>query len=173
MPVTNGSRRKPQRLIRTVKKPKRDGPPIRQRALFGQGVPAIVGTDLPGPKPPQFLFDTEWRVWWYLTVKEKLKPDLEFTFQSSADGGRMMTGGIVADFIVRDRFEPGLVLNPIGFYWHRLTTALRAEDLREKARLTEMGFTVVYIREEDLVDEKILATMRAAMLGVQLFEGGV
>ncbi len=178
MPTTDGSQRtkrvvRPSRLVRSVKKPPKPGKPLRHELLFGRKTPAVFQTDAVGLKPAWFFgFETEWRVYWWLTVKEKLVEGRDFEFQSKLFGGRQILGGLVADFLLHDRFPPGLIINPIGYYWHRYSTQLRADDMLDRIRLMQRGYTVVNIHEQDLYDQ-LPRAMRAALVGQELDPWGL
>jgi hypothetical protein len=118
--------------------------------------------DVP-PKPDSFPGnEVEWRVWWWLD-----KNKLEFDFQSSLLGGRLMLGGQVADFIIYSR-DPALIINVQGEHWHYAGSHLSAEALMNKVALMNRGFDVVYVLERD-VNDRLNYAMREAMLGRQLF----
>ena len=60
----------------------------------------------------------ERRVLWWLLYRAKLRPGVDFCFQTDFLGGREQPGGVVADFVL---FEPtGGVLGweILGEYWH-------------------------------------------------------
>lgn len=142
---------------------------IRLEPLATKGprpfIAKVVQTDAPPDVPPPDITATlpEWRVYWWLS-KEKI----QFDFQSSLMGGRLDKGGLVIDFLLPDRFPPGLVLNVQGFFWHRYTTNDRMADILTKVRLQEQGYTVVYMAEEDILD-RLDTVMKAALTGRQLY----
>jgi hypothetical protein len=87
----------------------------------------------------------------YLTDKMHFVPNVDFDFQSSLQGGRLDTGGIVADFLFRYLM---VVLNPLGpthgEYWrHR-------KDEEQIMALEELGYQVYMIEEGDVYDEQKL-----------------
>ena len=86
---------------------------------------------------------------------------------SSLLGGRQELGGLVTDFLLLDRFfPPGLVINVQGEFWHRFTSNQRVKDLTDKIRLTQRGYTVVFVLE-DAVLRHLDSTMEKALLGIQ------
>jgi very-short-patch-repair endonuclease len=106
-------------------------------------------TDAPGIKPGNFtITQPEWCVYWWLQKRHR-----QFTFQSSLLGGRQVLGGLVTDFIVHDATAPpGLVINVQGFAWHRHTTVQRQADVTTKVRLEALGFAVVYVLEDEVIN---------------------
>lgn len=75
-------------------------------------------------------------------------PDVDFDFQSSLQGGRIDTGGIVADFLFP---YLKIVINPLG-PTHREFLRMRKDDEQILA-LEEMGYTVYMIWEDEIYDE--------------------
>jgi len=60
-----------------------------------------------------------------------------FDFQSSLMGGRLITGGAVADFIIFDLFAGGAAVFRVqGEYWHQMRET-RAKDQAQKQRLLQ------------------------------------
>lgn len=158
----------PARRVKRIKRPRKLGGPLTTRGPKAF-VKRPVQVDSPGDRKPAWFFGTlpEWYVYWYLTKKEKLTVDLEFSFQSSLFGGRQALGGLVIDFLIIDRFfPPGLVINVQGEFWHRLTSSQRAKDLLDGIRLRQRGYTVVYVLE-DAVLRHLEPTMEKALLGIQ------
>jgi very-short-patch-repair endonuclease len=87
----------------------------------------------------------------YLTDVMHFIAEVDFEFQSSLQGGRLDTGGIVADFLFR---QLKIVLNPLGpthgEYWrHR-------KDEEQIMALEELGYDVYMIEEGDVYDEQKL-----------------
>ena len=111
------------------------------------------------------MTEAEWWVFWWLEKRGEI-----FDFQSSLMGGRMELGGLVTDFIVHNRFaEPGLVINVQGEFWHRFTVSQRASDLNDKLRLQALGYTVVYVLEDELYRD-LDNVMKKALVGQQTYE---
>lgn len=87
-----------------------------------------------------------------------------YDFQSSLLGGRPEYGGIVADFIL---IEEGIVLRVQGEYWHHTTVEEEAEDREQRVILEAMGYRVVDLEEQDILDNLDLV-MSKAMLGEEM-----
>lgn len=84
-------------------------------------------------------------VYLYLITKLHMKAGVDFTFQSSLDGGRLSLGGIVADF----KFDLlKIILNPHG-PTHEQFLQMR-KDEEQRMILEDMGFKVF-----DLTDTQI------------------
>jgi hypothetical protein len=96
-----------------------------------------------------------------------------FDFQSSLMGGRLITGGAVADFLILDLFVQGIVVWRIqGEFWHA-TTKQRAKDQQQKFRLlNERAYGMPIIAVVDLwemdVYDKSPRVFRQAEGGVGL-----
>jgi len=84
----------------------------------------------------------------YLTVSMKFQEGIDFNFQSSLQGGRIDTGGIVADFIFPSL---RLVINPLG-PTHSEFIRMK-KDQEQLDELSEMGYQVYMIPEADIYDE--------------------
>lgn len=95
----------------------------------------------------------EERIIYLELVKRGFVPGIDFTFQTSLEGGRIEMGGLVADFVLEDQ---RLILNPIGPTHY--TTIGKAKDREQAAILASMGFTVIFIplrivHDADLLEE--------------------
>lgn len=84
----------------------------------------------------------------YLVERMKFVAEVDFEFQSSLQGGRLDTGGIVADFLF-PRLR--VVINPLGpthgEYWRF------RKDEEQISALEELGYQVYMIEEADVYDE--------------------
>lgn len=89
-----------------------------------------------------------------------LIPGFDFEFQSSLQGGRIDTGGIVADFIFP---YLKMVINPTG-PTHDEFIRIRKDDEQTMA-LAEMGYQVFFIEEEKVYDEYFLDNWLRRLLG--------
>ena len=69
-----------------------------------------------------------------------------FEFQSSKFGGRAVRGGLVADFFIPSL---GLIINVQGEYWHFGRPGQVAIDLLQRQQIVSSGLNVVYIDEDD------------------------
>jgi very-short-patch-repair endonuclease len=105
---------------------------------------AIPHEELRGTLPERIIYK-------YLRDVMRFVPDIDFDFQSSLQGGRLDTGGIVADFLF-----PFLrvVINPLGpthgEYWRF------RKDEEQISALEELGYQVYMIEERDVYDEQKL-----------------
>ena len=183
MATITGIKPRTKTIVRPARKiPQAKAPRIRKPVVRPRGPRVLTlnptQTDSPGDAPIVSEIGSatlpEWYVWWYLTRRAKLLPNVEFEFQSSLFGGRRELGGLVVDFLLRDRFSPGLVVNVQGYHWHRYSTRSRATDVLTKIRLQSAPyfFTVVYVLEDDLL-HRLGSTMTAALAGTQLYEDNV
>jgi len=84
----------------------------------------------------------------------------DFDFQSSLQGGRIDTGGIVADFLFRTL---RIVLNPLG-PTHYEFLRMRKDDEQISA-LEEMGFQVYMIPEENVYNEYVFDELMRKIFG--------
>lgn len=71
-------------------------------------------------------------------IKRHYQPGLDFTFQSSLDGGRFELGGMVVDFL----FEYLMIALRIQGYTHRKAIQQK-KDEEQAGILASMGFTVL------------------------------
>lgn len=95
-----------------------------------------------------------------LVDKFRLVPDIDFIFQSSLQGGRIDTGGIVADFLFP---YLKMVINPLG-PTHKEYLREQKDDEQIMA-LEEMGYVVYMIEEEDVYNETKFNDWMRARLG--------
>jgi len=84
----------------------------------------------------------------YLTEKLKFQEGPDFDFQSSLQGGRIDTGGIVADFLFENL---RIVLNPLGPTHSEFIRI--AKDREQIQALHAMGYEVYMIEEDDIYNE--------------------
>ena len=84
------------------------------------------------------------------------RPDEDFEFQSSALGGRLVAGGLVADFL----FErpPLLIINVNSRYWHEdrpqpAGRTQQARDIYARQQFAGLGYTLVLIDDDDLLED--------------------
>ncbi len=77
-----------------------------------------------------------------------LLPGSDFNFQTSLQGGRIDTGGIVADFIFPIMMMVIQVQGPTHFEYLR-----EKKDEEQKMALEEMGYVVLGIYEDEIYDE--------------------
>jgi hypothetical protein len=84
----------------------------------------------------------------YLTELMHFDPMVDFSYQSSLQGGRIDTGGIVADFMFPYLMLILSVLGPTHTEYIRIQ-----KDNEQNMSLAEMGYQVYEIEEEDIYDE--------------------
>lgn len=105
---------------------------------------AIPAEQLRGTLPERIIYK-------YLRDRMRFVPEVDFEFQSSLQGGRLDTGGIVADFLFPFLM---LVINPLGpthgEYWRF------RKDEEQISALEELGYQVYMIEERDVYDEQKL-----------------
>ena len=76
-------------------------------------------------------------------------PDVDFTFQSSAFGGRTERGGLIIDFLFID--PPELAISVLGSYFHYvLGGGTQGRDLMTRAILAGEGITLIFVDDVDL-----------------------
>lgn len=96
-----------------------------------------------GGSIPEFI------VWEFLTIQKKQVPGMDFYFQAPFMGGRTIFGGFVADFMFPNRRE---VWQVQGIRWHLEQPADRAKTAIAEAQLTEQGYKVLELWEDDLLE---------------------
>ncbi|MAH47113.1 hypothetical protein CMI37_14900 [Candidatus Pacearchaeota archaeon] len=88
----------------------------------------------------------------FLVFRELLRlgkrPDIDFTYQSAFQGGRLQKGGMVVDFLFVD--PPDLAINVQGDYYHAGPAPLR-NDRMARAQLAGQGVTLIFIDETDIL----------------------
>lgn len=84
----------------------------------------------------------------YLTESLRFVEGADFDFQSSLQGGRIDTGGIVADFIFKSL---RVVINPLGPTHDEFLRIKK--DQEQIDSLASMGYQVYMIPEDDIYDE--------------------
>jgi len=102
---------------------------------------AIPHDQLRGTLPERIIYK-------YLTERLNFSEGPDFDFQSSLQGGRIDTGGIVADFIFR---YLRVVINPLGPTHDEFLRMKK--DSEQIDALTSMGYQVYMIPEADVYDE--------------------
>jgi very-short-patch-repair endonuclease len=90
-------------------------------------------------------------VWKYLVQNMRFVPDSDFDFQSSLQGGRVDTGGIVADFLFKIMMIVIQVQGPTHLEFRRIQ-----KDNEQRLALEEMGYQVYELWEADIYDEERL-----------------
>jgi hypothetical protein len=103
-----------------------------------------------------------------MRAPESDPPGFDFQFQVPAGGGRGREGGAVLDIVVQS-VQPPIAIRVQGEFFHFLDVDIRESDVLERAMLEGLGFRVVDILAQDLIDEaraEIVVAM--ALRGVQL-----
>ena len=94
------------------------------------------------------------------------KKKIPYNFQTSLAGGFFELGGAVVDFLV----EPNLAWRIMGEYYHS-GVEKTGEDIIQKEMLGELGYTVVDILGDDLLDPaRLEQTMQLALQGVEMLQ---
>jgi hypothetical protein len=97
-----------------------------------------------------------------ILVRLGYKPNVDFVFQSVQFGGRIERGGQIVDFFFDN--PPGLAISVLGEYFHyTLRGGSRAHDLAERAQLAEVGITLIFIDEGDLMGPQAEWFVREAL----------
>ncbi len=86
-----------------------------------------------------------------IVYKELTKRLIPFDFQPSVDGGRLILGGMVADFILQDR---PLIIRVQGSTWHTPFGA-QARDESQKMYMEALGYIVVDIWDWQIEDDDL------------------
>lgn len=106
----------------------------------------------------------EFIVYEYLTKRKKWKDGVEFQFQYPFLGGRTIFGGFVVDFAF-PQFR--MVWNIQGLRFHLAKTVDRARDILVKSILSNRGYLVVYLWEDDLLQRSDY-TIERALVGQEV-----
>ena len=90
-----------------------------------------------------------------------IKHSILFTAQAPMFGGAGELGSAIVDFILTER---NVAIRVMGTFWHT-GLEVNARDLLGREKLTEAGYTVVDVWEENLIAGKIDSTMELAISG--------
>ncbi len=111
----------------------------------------------------------EWLVFDYLVEEVGLVVDVDFIFQSSQQGGRMISGGSVVDFEVRSH---QVFIRVQGEFFHVGDPTIEGRDIMGKLAIeSATGWPVVDVYENDLY-EKRNYVVQQALLGRQIGHTG-
>ena len=89
---------------------------------------------------------------WQALLKLGLKPGIDFEYQSQLAGGRLDKGGRVIDFLIFN--PPNIAINVQGVYYHyEKGAAVRQSDILTRAFLATEGINLIFIDEDDLIDD--------------------
>jgi hypothetical protein len=81
-----------------------------------------------------------------------LEPGVDFTYQSPLMGGRMEKGGFVLDFLFNE--PPDLAVNVQGVYYHyEFGVEAKARDVMARAGLAGQNITLIFIDDDDLMQD--------------------
>ena len=81
-----------------------------------------------------------------------LRDGVDFIFQSSFQGGRLQKGGLVIDFLFISPSD--LAFNVQGTFFHlEQGTVVIARDKMARAQLAAEGITLIFLDEEDIMNE--------------------
>ena len=84
----------------------------------------------------------------------------DFSYQSPLQGGRMDKGGAIIDFMFYN--PPNLAVNVQGVYYHyELGAQTKARDIMIREALAGMGITLVFVDEDDLLQDPLGITRDA------------
>ena len=108
----------------------------------------------------QFLNNLEKIIYGWL-----IKHSILFTTQAPMFGGAGELGSAIVDFILTER---NIVLRIMGGYWHT-GLEVNARDLLGREKLTERGYTVVDVWEDD-INRNLETTMELAIVGQEMLK---
>tara|TARA_R110002110_G_scaffold312685_1_gene526014 strand:- start:216 stop:644 length:429 start_codon:yes stop_codon:yes gene_type:complete len=88
----------------------------------------------------------------YITLlRNNLRPDIDFIYQSRQMGGRVERGGLVLDFSFIN--PPDLAINVQGVYYHYEQGSVNiAKDLIAREQLASQGVTLIFVDDIDLLE---------------------
>lgn len=136
-------------VIKPTKRVRATPPKLWHPSIFTEGPSSLRGSGPDPNQPPDGWPGSrpEWMVYQELISQGK-SPQGDFNYQTSLMGGRQEFGGIVADFVV---YSPPIVINVQGGYWHfDMGVSKQSIDEIQRAEMTSLGYTVVYIDESDI-----------------------
>lgn len=85
-------------------------------------------------------------------IKAGKQPGVDFTYQTPLLGGRMTKGGVVLDFEFSN--PPDLAVNIQGVYYHyEFGIDQKARDLMSRAQVAGQGIFLIFIDEDDLMED--------------------
>ena len=100
--------------------------------------------------------------WLFYTSLARLgyQPDTDFTYQSPLMGGRLDKGGAIIDFLFIN--PPDLAVNVQGVYYHyELGAETRARDILAREAMAGQGITLIFVDEDDLIQDPLGITRDA------------
>ena len=97
-----------------------------------------------GSKPEYLCYET--------LISVGKRPNEDFIYQSPLAGGRMDKGGLVVDFVFAN--PPDLAINVQGVYYHyEFGIETKARDLIARVQLAGNGITLIFIDDDDLIQD--------------------
>ena len=88
------------------------------------------------------------------------REDEDFTYQSPLAGGRLDKGGAIIDFMFYN--PPNLAVNVQGTYYHyELGAETKARDIFTRQFLAGQGTTLIFVDEDDLLQDPVGITQDA------------
>lgn len=108
-----------------------------------QELRAIPKSQIRGTLPERIFYKT--------LINRKLVPMVDFTFQSSLDGGRLYFGGMVLDFMFPKKRLVVQIQGPTHAQFLRA-----AKDERQAQEMADMGYVVLDLWEETIMSEAAL-----------------
>tara|TARA_R110002020_G_scaffold447130_1_gene659464 strand:+ start:443 stop:838 length:396 start_codon:yes stop_codon:yes gene_type:complete len=85
----------------------------------------------------------------------------DFIYQNARMGGRLDKGGAIIDFLFYN--PPNLAVNVQGVYYHyELGAETKARDIMIRESLAGQGITLIFVDEDDLLQDPVGIT-RAAL----------
>ena len=89
------------------------------------------------------------RIFYKALLDRGMREGVDFSFQSSLQGGRLFLGGMVADFILQTR---ALIVRIQGRKWHTGFEAERRDDFQRDI-LENMGYHVLDVFDDTIYDQ--------------------
>ena len=101
----------------------------------------------------------EW-LFYYSLVSLGYREDEDFTYQSPLAGGRLDKGGAIIDFMFYN--PPSLAVNVQGTYYHyELGAETKSRDIFTRQFLAGQGITLIFVDEDDLLQDPVGITRDA------------
>ena len=108
------------------------------------------------------------RIFFKALLDRGMREGIDFTFQSSLQGGRLFLGGMVADFILTTR---SLIVRIQGRKWHTGFEQERKDDFQRDI-LEGMGYHVLDLYDDTIYDEYLFAEWLRRHIDVHPSMGG-
>jgi very-short-patch-repair endonuclease len=108
------------------------------------------------------------RIFFKALLDRGMREGIDFTFQSSLQGGRLFLGGMVADFILTTR---SLIVRIQGRKWHTGFEQERKDDFQRDI-LEGMGYHVLDLFDDTIYDDYLFAEWLRRHIDVHPSMGG-